>query len=88
MDFTVAGSALTKCSSENGRNRRTFSTPTFAPSALSHSTVSWAISAPVPMTTMTRSASGCPTYSNRWYERPMTSPKRAMAASTWPGQAV
>ena len=32
--FTVAGSAATKCSTENGRYRRTFSSPTFSPAAV------------------------------------------------------
>ena len=58
--LTVAGSAFAKCSRENGRYRRTFSTPTFSPFAISHSTASCVTSAPEPITMTTRSASGCP----------------------------
>ena len=61
---TVRGSAATNEAIENGRNSLTFSTPTFSPRAARYSTVSWAVSAPEPIITMTRSASGCPTYSN------------------------
>ncbi len=88
MALTVGGSALTNWSSGNGRYSRTLRTPTFSPPALSHSTASWVTSAPLPITTMTRSASGCPTYSTRPYARPTTSLNRAIAASTCGGHAV
>jgi hypothetical protein len=61
IDFTLAGSAATKLSIENGRYKRTLRSPTFSPAAVSASTVSWATSAPEPIMTMTRSASGAPT---------------------------
>ena len=57
MALTVAGRALMNSASGNGRYSRTFRTPTFAPPALSQSTASCAISAPLPIMTITRSAS-------------------------------
>ncbi len=60
MARTVVGSAATKRATSKGRKRRTFSTPTFCPRPTSQSTVSWAVSAPEPMRTTTRSASGWP----------------------------
>ena len=61
MVFVVAGNALAKCSTENGRYKRTLSTPIFSPFGSRYSTVSCAISAPEHITTMTRSASFAPT---------------------------
>ena len=58
--LVVFGSAAKKWSGENGRNRWTCTTPTFSPCAVRKSTVSRAVSAPEPMTTSTRSASGAP----------------------------
>ena len=65
---TAAGSASTSAWAGNGRYRRTCSTPTRAPPSLSASTVSRTVSAPEPMTTSTRSASGCPAYSTMCIE--------------------
>jgi hypothetical protein len=59
--LTVAGNAAMKCSTEKGRYRRTLTTPTFSPRVARYSTVSWAASAPEPINTITRSASGGPT---------------------------
>ena len=59
--LTVLGRACTKCSTEKGRKRRTFKTPTFSPRAVRYSTASCAASAPEPIRTTTRSASGAPT---------------------------
>ncbi len=61
MALTVGGSAATKRSTANGRYSRTFTTPTFSPRPARASTVSSAASAPEPMRTITRSASGAPT---------------------------
>ncbi len=61
MDFTVFGSAATKCDRLKGLYRRTFRTPTFSPFATRWSVTSSAASAPFPIITMTRSASGAPT---------------------------
>ena len=59
--LTVAGRALTSSAAGNGRNRRTFSTPTLAFSrVIMASTVSSTASAPDPIRIMTRSASGAP----------------------------
>ena len=60
MVLTVFGRAPTKCLMENGRYRRTLSTPIFSPLARAHSTYSWVVSAPEPMMIMTFSASGAP----------------------------
>ena len=51
---------LQKCLASNGRYSRTFSRPTFSPCRISASTASSAASAPEPMITITRSASGAP----------------------------
>ena len=56
----VAGSAASIAAGAKGRYSRTFSTPTFSPCAIRCSTVSCTVSAPEPMSTMTRSASGAP----------------------------
>ena len=60
MAFTVAGSAARNAFTENGRNRRTATTPTLSPRATSQSTVSMIVSTALPMATITRSASGWP----------------------------
>ncbi len=58
--FTVFGRAATKCARDHGRYRRTLRTPTFSPFAFSHFAVSSHVSAPEPITTITRSASFAP----------------------------
>ena len=60
MARTVLGSDARKRSVSKGRYKRTFTTPTRCPDALSESTVSWTASAPEPMMTITCSASGAP----------------------------
>ncbi len=57
---TVGGNAARKASAGNGRKRRIVTTPTRSPRPQRYSTVSRVVSAPDPMTTTTRSASGCP----------------------------
>ena len=57
---TLAGSASTSARAGNGRYSRTCTTPTRSPRALSEATVSRTVSPPEPITTSTRSASGCP----------------------------
>ena len=61
MDFTLFGSACTKCSRLKGRKSLTFRTPTFSPLAMRYSAASSAVSAPLPIMMITRSASGAPT---------------------------
>ena len=56
------------------------------PATVSRS-VSWTVSAPAPMITMTRSASGAPVYSNKWYWRPVTAANRSMAFWTMSAHA-
>ena len=58
---TVDGIAATSASVENGRNSRTFTAPTRSPRAIRASTVSSTAPHPDPMSSTTRSASGCPT---------------------------
>ena len=60
MTLTVCGNACRKCSTENGRNKRTLTTPTFSPCAVKYLTVEATVSAPEPMMMITRSASGAP----------------------------
>ncbi len=57
---TDRGNAATRWATEKGRNSRTFTTPTRSPRAARCSTVSWAHSAPEPISSTTRSASGWP----------------------------
>ena len=61
--LTLEGMALMKCSTEKGRKRWTFRTPTFWPEAASLLTVSSTVSAPEPITMTMFSASGAPAYS-------------------------
>src|ERR1019366_8304317 len=70
MDLTLAGRDSMKRCTSNGRYRRTFSTPTLAPSRFRYSTVSSAVSPPEPIMISTRSAFGSPTYWNGLYWRP------------------
>jgi hypothetical protein len=55
---TEGGSAVTSSAAGNGRNSRTRMTPTRSPRAARYPAVAAAVSAPEPMMTMTRSASG------------------------------
>ncbi len=61
---TVFGSAARNALRANGRYSRTFRMPTFSPRAVRWSTASCAVSAPDPISTITRSAAGSPAYSN------------------------
>ena len=85
--LTVFGRPARKCWIENGRYSRTLSSPTFSPCAVSASTASCAVSAPEPISSTTRSASGAPSYWNSSYFRPTTRSKRRIAFSTHAGQA-
>ena len=78
----VAGSMATKRSPANGRNKRTFTTPTASPAACKAATVSAAVSQPEPISTSTRSARGEPTYSTSPYWRPVSAAKRSIASCT------
>ncbi len=60
IELTVAGSAASRASVGNGRNKRIVASPTFSPSATSFATVSPTAPEPEPIITMTRSASGAP----------------------------
>ena len=82
---TLGGSASSSARVGNGRYRRSCTTPTRSPWAVSDATVSRTVSAPDPITTITRSASGCPAYSTRRMRRPVRSPSRAIASSTTSG---
>ncbi len=59
--FTVGGSAATNCSVANGRYSRTLRSAIFSPFATRWATASSAASAPEPIITTMRSASGAPT---------------------------
>ncbi len=88
MERTVFGSDPMNACTSNGRYRRTFTMPTFSPAATSLSTASRDAPTPEPISTITRSASGAPLYSNRLYLRPVSFAKRSMASVTTPGTAA
>ena len=60
MVRAVDGSAASRAAVGNGRYNRTWTTPTRSPRSTSAATVCFTVSAPEPITTRTRSPSGCP----------------------------
>ena len=81
----AAGNAASSASAGKGWNSRTCATPTFSPRAVRYATVCAAVCAPEPIRTSTRSASGSPVYSTRWYCRPVRPASTSMAPATASG---
>ena len=82
------GSAATNAAIENGRNRCTFTTPTFSPACRSQSTVSWAISPPEPIDHEDALGFGIAHVVEELYWRPVRSAKRSIVFCTMSGQAL